>query len=36
MNMNMPELSQTKYRKEITMEALKLKGIILHRLFIRP
>ncbi len=28
MNMNMPELSQAKYRKEITMEALKIKGII--------
>ncbi|BFU79002.1 OXA-48 family carbapenem-hydrolyzing class D beta-lactamase OXA-54 [Arcobacter sp. 15-2] len=28
MNMNMPKLSQAKYRKEITMEALKIKGII--------
>ena len=28
MNMNMPELNQAKYRKEITMEALKIKGII--------
>lgn len=28
MNMNMTELIQAKYRKEITMEALKIKGII--------
>ena len=28
MNINMTELSQAKYRKEITMEALKIKGII--------
>jgi len=28
MNMNMPELSQAKYRKEIVMEALNIKGII--------
>lgn len=28
MNMDMPKLNQAKYRKEITMEALKIKGII--------